>query len=55
VIRTPAEVVTLLAAVQPQHAQLERKGGRLFCVAFAGDADDLLSDTHTWLDGSQLR
>jgi hypothetical protein len=46
---------SLLAAVQPQHARLERKGGRLFCVALSGDADDLLSDTHTWLNGSQLR
>lgn len=42
-------------AVQHQHARLERKGGRVFCTALAGDADDLLSDTHTWLDGSQLR
>lgn len=41
--------------MQQQHAQLECKGGRVFCTALAGDPDDLLSDTHTWLNGSQLR
>lgn len=27
----------------------------MFITALAGDPDDLLSDTHTWLNGSELR
>lgn len=43
------------SAVEQRHAQLERKGGRVFITALAGDPDDLLSDTHTWLNDSELR
>ncbi len=42
-------------AVEQQHAKLERKGGRVFCTALAGDEDDLLGETHTWMNGTGLR
>lgn len=41
--------------IAPQHVRLEHKGGRLFCTALSGDPDLLLSATHCWLDGVELR
>ena len=41
--------------VAAEHAQLTQKGSRMTCTALQGDADDLMSRTYTWVNGSEIR
>lgn len=40
---------------QADHARLEHTNGRVYCTALAGDPDDFLCSTFTWLNGNELR
>ncbi len=42
-------------AVKEEHAKLEHKNGRVLCTALGFDEMQPLSDTHTWMNGTQLR
>ena len=41
--------------VGAEHARIAQKRGGVFCTALQGDEDDLSSNTHTWIDGCEIR